>query len=889
MSKTFDEIKPGRHFAPKPDFCSECPISHVTEGYVPLERGSGTELFVGEAAGEDESYAGKPFIGGAGTWLNSLLRAARIARSTINIINTIGCRPPENVYPGTNKWHWTERSTARAAVEYCRKHHLEPALVQLQPTRIVALGNEALQALTPRTGILQWRGSPLPLRGRVSEGPRVVPTLHPAYLMRQASMFSVAKHDLRRGLELPPENYDLHPSLDTVRNFRASVFSFDFEWDNAGNITLCGLSDRWYHAIVVPFAEGYIQELKRIFEEAEILIGHNIVDADTAYFDRLGWKVNAKLHDTMLAQHLIQPDMRHGLGFVASVFTSKVFWKGQGEETEDEAGNILPTGAQWKTWDSPDAIPREFGGYGGCIDGAEAWKLYNARDTDGTLQAEAPIFDLLRKYGQERVYWNVSVPAAFICRDINAAGLKIDSGRLGNIRESLERDIADAEAKLPEGLKPYEKEITKQVPAPEGTYKPKTLHCSGRKKDRTTHERIEWLVSVPGTTRCPTCGKETIVRLSAVKRIKIPAVKRIVPWNSTAQVIEYAKTIGCKEVPHAKTGNSSGDKRARRIWGREHTEFTLVDALKKAVTQKNSFAKEALQSIDRVHFRLAVTGTSEGRLSCSGVHPANLNLQNQPKAIRKIFIPDQLGYGILSHDIVQGENMLTAWLAKDWDRWERLNTPGFDEHSYMATRFFNKPVGQDDPLRKPGKVINHGRNYGLGERKTQDYLAAEGFSFSIADIREMIEIWKKENARTAAWQQETINLAQKQSYLENPFGRRRWFQGRDFATKALAFLPASTLSDMVLRMMIAHYPNRFTSEIMALQLAVVQEITPGWRMALQVHDDLMFIGPDETHMDMAWRTKTIMTMPWKELDGFAFRVESKYSTISWGDAKVIEV
>ena len=60
-------------------------------------------------------------------------------------------------------------------------------------------------------------------------------------------------------------------------------------------------------------------------------------------------------------------------------------------------------------------------------------------------------------------------------------------------------------------------------------------------------------------------------------------------------------------------------------------------------------------------------------------------------------------------------------------------------------------------------------------------------------------------------------------------------------------------------------------------------------MALQVHDDLMFIGPDETHMDMALRTKTIMTMPWKELDGFAFRVESKYSTISWGDAKVIEV
>jgi len=233
--------------------------------------------------------------------------------------------------------------------------------------------------------------------------------------------------------------------------------------------------------------------------------------------------------------------------------------------------------------------------------------------------------------------------------------------------------------------------------------------------------------------------------------------------------------------------------------------------------------------------------------------------------------------------------MLTAWLAKDWERWDRLNTPGFDEHSYMASRFFNQTVGPDDPLRKPGKVINHGRNYGLGERKTQDYLALEGFTFSLADIREMINIWKKENRRTAEWQQETIFLAQKQSYLINPFGRRRWFQGRDFATKALAFLPASTLADMVLRMMIAHYPSRFSAELMALRLGVVADIVDGWRMALQVHDDLMLIGPDESHEEMARRSVAIMTQPWEELDGFHFRVESKYSTVSWGDAKVIHV
>lgn len=820
-----------------------------------------------------------------------MLRAARIPRSKLNFVNVIGCYPAGGVYPGSEKWSHTDGRTAREGVEYCRVHHLEPALVQIQPTRIVALGEEPLRTLTGRQGISLWRGSPLPLRGEAHRGPRVMPTESPSSLMRKANMFSVAVRDLQKGLEIPPENYDLDPTLETVQAFRATTFSFDFEWDQWGNITMCGLSDRWYHAICVPYKGLFIGELKRIFEAAEVLIGHNIVDADTSYFDKLGWTVTAKLHDPMLAQHLVQPDMRHGLGFVASVFTSKVFWKGQGEEQEDEAGNIIPTGAQYKTWDSPDAIPREFGGYGGCRSVDEAWRLYNARDTDGSLQTEAPIFRVLKEFGQERVYWNVSVPAAYICRDMNATGLRIDHERLRVIREDIDEQLAREELNLPEGLKPYEEPCIKQIPAPAGTYKPRTIKCKGGKKYGGTHEVYEYTCTQPNTdTTCPICSRVLKgVKLSEVKRIKVPSTKRIVPWNSTAQVLKYATSKGCKEVAHQVTGNATADKRARKIWGREHTEFTTVDALKKLVTQRNGFAKDSLRDIDWVKFRLAVTGTSEGRLSCSGVYPANLNLQNQPKMIRKIFIPDKPGYGFLSHDIVQGENMLTAWLAKDWVRWERLNTPGFDEHCYMASRFFNKPVGADDPLRKPGKVINHGRNYGLGERKTQDYLAAEGFYFSVGDVKEMIEIWKKENARTAAWQQETIFLAQRQSYLENPFGRRRWFQGRDFATKALAFLPASTLADMVLRMMIAHFPEKFGQEIMNLGLCAVGAILPGWRMCLQVHDDIVFCGPDETWREQAVINRDVMQQPWKELDGFQFRVESKYSTVSWGDGKVVEL
>src|ERR1017187_3788077 len=241
----------------------------------------------------------------------------------------------------------------------------------------------------------------------------------------------------------------------------------------------------------------------------------------------------------MLAQHLIQPDMRHGLGFVGSVFTGKVFWKGSGEESEDEDGNILPTGAQWKTWDSPEAIPRQFGGYGGCHSADEAWRLYNARDTDGTLQAEASIFRTLRDYRLESVYRNVSVPAAYICRDINRTGLRIDSTRVSAIREDLHKQIVETELRLPEGLKPYDKEQSCTIIAPPETYRSKTLKCRGTKRVGTAHESVSWVVDQPGVTECPTCRRSYEPKLVIRTRIKSTKLVRIVPWNSNAQVIAY--------------------------------------------------------------------------------------------------------------------------------------------------------------------------------------------------------------------------------------------------------------------------------------------------------------------------------------------------------------
>jgi len=715
--------------------------------------------------------------------------------------------------------------------------------------------------------------------------------------MRQAKMFSVVVGDLKKSLVLPPERYNLFPTLQEVKDWNAKDFAFDFEWDRDGNITVCGLTDRFYSAIVVPFAGAYIPELKRIFESATSLIGHNIINADMAHLDRLGWDVSkAVIEDTMLKQHLVQPDMKHDLGFVASVFTNKVFWKGKWGEIEDEDGNLVPSHIQWKTWDSPDlGIPKDSGGYLGCRSGDEAYRLYNARDTDAEFQINIPLSQALRRFDIEAVYRHVSVPAAFICRDIGERGFKLDTSRLGEIREVLDKEIIEYEDLLPEGLKPYEQKVPCNCIAAPGTLRPKFKTCKGNSRNPHSPKRFEF-TSLGQEYTCE-CGKKlTSGKMVEAKITKGTRIERIVPYNSTTQVQAYSQGQGLRTIKDTKSGNITTGKRARKLWGsKDHPEFSILDKLKEKITLRNNFAKDSLLGQDRMYFNLKVHGTSEGRLASSGRREGiDLNIQNQPEEFRIIYVPDNPGWGILNLDISGAENYLTTWLAEDWDRWERLKTPGYDEHCDLASKIFGRPISKskDDKLwRDVGKKINHGRNYGMGVKKQREFLVEEGFNYSEADIKEFVEIWKGLNAGTAKWQQRTIETAQKQGWLCNPFGRKRWFQSRDISGQSLAFLPASTLADMVLRMMFCHFPTdpRIWPSVDHWKMGVFHEMARDWRMAAQVHDSIVLMGPHDGHMEQARKSASILCQPWPELNGFHFECDIKYSTKSWGEVSKLKL
>ena len=888
----------------KPSFCSKCPMFTIGHGYAPPQLNSSKLIVLGEAPRQEDVEKGIPFYDGCGSLLNNFLAKNNIERAKINVGNVMCCRPPMDISPADVRFHAISRADAMAAVQYCISHHYDLESY----TKILAVGELALRALTGKRGILVWRGSPLPLEGKNKS--RVIPTISPIELMKKMTLASAVINDMGKLPVTPPENYNLFASGADIAAFKSKNFAFDFEWDEHNNITIAGVTDRFYNCLVTEW-DGLQHEFKRIFESATDLIGHNIIGADTKQFARLGWNITARLHDTMLKQHLLQPDYKHDLGFVASIFTNKTFWKGRGHEEEDEDGNIIATKQQWRTWDQTGAIPREIGGYGGCLSEKEAYRLYNARDTDASFQINAALDPLLAKWGLDHVYWNVCVPIAFIVRDIADAGIRIDNTKVASIREVLLKEVDEIEQTLPDGLRPIEVPVTRSIPAPAGTYKPKTAKCKGKKPNK--HEPVEITFRSPGDKlECPTCGLPIKTpKLTEIKRVKVQETETIRPWASSMQVMRYAASLGLKVYMNRKRGTAAADVNARKAWGRTHPEFRIIDQLKDAITICNNFAKDALKTEDRLYFNLLVHGTSEGRFSSSGKRKGiDPNIQNQPKSVRKIYIPDQEDWSFLELDYASAENMLTAFLAGDTERLAQLRQPGFSEHLELAKVLFDAPnlvKGRKDPitvkwtegkqvfevnttedkLYDTAKVVNHGGNYGMTHVKLQEELEANGFFYSERKCKEFIQKRKELNPKTSIWQDETISRAKRDGYLRNPFGRIRWFSTRSVGTVSLAFLPASTLADIIIRAMIAHYPDRFPNEIARLGLGKTALFEEGWKISAQIHDSLLLQGPSSTIMKQAAKTKELMCQPWPELNGFSLDVEMKGGQCDWGSLKVL--
>jgi len=170
--------------------CKRCKL-HRTRRTIVFGEGNekATLMFIGEGPGYDEDVQGKPFVGRAGQLLTKIIESVNLSREEVYITNIIKCRPPQNRNPESDE------------IQSCHPFLMKQISV-IQPKIICALGTFSAQTLLKTdTKITALRGKVYDL-----EGIKVIPTYHPAFLLRNPEKKREVWEDMKKIVELLSNN-----------------------------------------------------------------------------------------------------------------------------------------------------------------------------------------------------------------------------------------------------------------------------------------------------------------------------------------------------------------------------------------------------------------------------------------------------------------------------------------------------------------------------------------------------------------------------------------------------------------------------------------------------------------------------------------------------------
>lgn len=162
--------------------CIACPLGKL--GRTQVVFGSGNLnariMLIGEAPGEQEDKQGLPFIGRSGALLNRTLENVNINRSDLFIANIVKCKPPKN------------RTPFLSEMKTCKNLLLIKQIEIIKPHIICTLGTAPLKGILEKpVRITLERGKPINVYNTI-----IVPTLHPAYILRNPSKLEMLVADL---------------------------------------------------------------------------------------------------------------------------------------------------------------------------------------------------------------------------------------------------------------------------------------------------------------------------------------------------------------------------------------------------------------------------------------------------------------------------------------------------------------------------------------------------------------------------------------------------------------------------------------------------------------------------------------------------------------------
>jgi DNA polymerase len=333
---------------------------------------------VGEAPGQEEEKARMPFVGKSGRFLNAVLPVAGVKRENCFVTNVSPVRPPEDI---------AERlSETGITWEECFEG-IQDLVKFWKPNVVLGLGNIALQALAGKLGITEHRGIVYPFT-MVSEPVKVLCSFHPAYILRLGDKPSKKERegeggvkytygsgritlilDIKkakresetRGLEIPErqliweDDYALE-FLQGLALQRHRCIAFDIE--NKGSwIDRIAFALDEGPSISIALDQGPSKEeiktnVRQLLRDSYLLVAQNGT-YDMGKLVKIGMPVGRLYADTMLAHHVLYPELPHDLGYLASIYCNLdgiLHPKGWNEDDKRGRYNALHASVTAEIW-----------------------------------------------------------------------------------------------------------------------------------------------------------------------------------------------------------------------------------------------------------------------------------------------------------------------------------------------------------------------------------------------------------------------------------------------------------------------------------------------------------------------------------------------------------
>ena len=679
-------------------------------------------------------------------------------------------------------------------------------------------------------------------------------------------------------LKTTPHNYKLVENQEDLKNLcdyflTNKILSLDTETTSTSAIDaeLVGLSFavKEFEAFYVPVPANREEALqivnifKPVYESDEILkVGQNL-KYDLEVLRNYGIELKGKMWDTMIAHYLIQPELRHGIDYMAETILK--YQKIHTEELIGKKGKNQLT--------MRDLSPQRVYEYA-CEDADIALRLKN------NLELE------LRNKECEQLFYNIEMPLMQVLAEMEINGVCIDATSLKETSKIFSNRLKEAEKDIyeiageefnisspkqvgdilfgklkiidnPKKTKSWqyvtnEKELEeiKESHSIVGKileYRKLNSILTERTKKKTAINQMPDLFGFIGEQDDNNSSKQSHLEVSkqmnqlekeiyelAGEKFKIMSPKQVgtILFDKMKIIDNPKKTETWQYVTNEEILQQLKGKHeiVEKILNYRETEKlmgTYVDALPTLVNKKTG----------HIHTSFNQTVTATGRLSSSDPNLQNIPVRGEDgKEIRKVFVPEP-GCLFFSADYSQIELRVMAHLSGD-ENMINVFKEGKDLHAATAATIYKKSIDEvTRDERTKSKRANFGIIYGITV-----FGLAERLDISREESKQLIDGFFQTFPKVKDYMDNAIEEARQKGFVETLFGRRRYLKDinshnatvRGFAERNAINAPIQgTAADIIKVAMIQIY-RRFKAENLKS------------KMILQVHDELNFsVYPDE--------------------------------------------